>query len=122
MTNVISIKKRRKEKNKKPLNPMDIVDGILSNKTINYTKEVKRLLKDKGIKYRITHKEISTKVAPKNRAIMFPELKIVFIIGGSYIEKKQTKNWSIKYLKVLPTDRAFDLFEIILTNIEANYE
>jgi hypothetical protein len=120
---LILLRLKKAGKSKVQLDPLERVKEVLSPKKARTEQElikrVKGILKSKGIKYRISHKEVDESCYQKNQAILLPEYKLIF----TFLKKEKeaavlSPGWTIEQLQHKPKYEAIDYVVQIISRVE----
>lgn len=118
MSNIIQFKKvERRSINQPFISPVELVTNILTPQRIDIKalmKETKKILKEKGLKFRSSHQDFKT--LKGNNFILFPDKKYVFILSNK-LTCKIDHSWNIYSINVEKTTSALDIVNKILSEL-----
>lgn len=121
MSNVVDFTKAKRDK-KTTIDPLERAKKILLPKKAQSKSEVinkiKDILRSKGIKYRISHKEILAIECPKNQSILIPEKKLAFVISETNKKIHTSTGWVIEHLKLDNKSEAINYIGRIILRIK----
>lgn len=127
MSNIVDFTKAKKAKKANnsavQIDPLERVKQILSppkeESMQDVIKTVKGILRSKGIKYRISHKEINEIYYPKNQTILFPEHKLLFVISKKKVKEQCLPScWTLESIKLDSKVEAIDCVAQIISRVE----
>lgn len=124
MSNIVDFTRNKKtDKSKVQIDPLERAKQLLTPKKPEskpeFVKRVKGILSSQGVKYRISHKEISESDYPKSQSILFPEHKLAFIISENKIKiKRVPSGWTIESIQLDNKIEAIDYAAQIISKIK----
>jgi len=122
MGDLIDFSHRKPSKSKAFQSDLELVTSILTQnfqatEKAAFVREVKGVLRSRGVAYRVSHKEVSVKVAPKKSTILFDVQKIGFVLGGAHKTQHLANGWTIMFVKLKREQTPVYLTESLLQKL-----